>query len=162
MPQADDYAHELAELAKQLEITVAVAESLTSGRLSATLGAAPDSSAWFRGGLVAYSTEVKRSVLGVPDVPVVSRPAAEAMATGVRDLLKAVVAVAVTGAGGPDPQDGQPPGSVWFAIATEHDVRAWHHQFDGEPKDVLDQTVDRASESLLDTVRALHARRAAG
>lgn len=162
MPQADDYAHELAELAKQSEITVAVAESLTSGRLSATLGAAPDSSAWFRGGLVAYSTEVKRSVLGVPDVPVVSRPAAEAMATGVRDLLKAVVAVAVTGAGGPDPQDGQPPGSVWFAIATEHDVRAWHHQFDGEPKDVLDQTVDCASESLLDTVRALHARRAAG
>ncbi|MET9284526.1 CinA family protein [Nocardia beijingensis] len=162
MPHADDYAHELAELAKQSEITVAVAESLTSGRLSATLGAAPDSSAWFRGGLVAYSTEVKRSVLGVPDVPVVSRPAAEAMATGVRDLLKAVVAVAVTGAGGPDPQDGQPPGSVWFAIATEHDVRAWHHQFDGEPKDVLDQTVDCASESLLDTVRALHARRAAG
>ncbi|WP_067805536.1 CinA family protein [Nocardia beijingensis] len=162
MPHADDYAHELAELAKQSEITVAVAESLTSGRLSATLGAAPDSSAWFRGGLVAYSTEVKRSVLGVPDVPVVSRPAAEAMATGVRDLLKAVVAVAVTGAGGPDPQDGQPPGSVWFAIATEHDVRAWHHQFDGEPKDVLDQTVDRASESLLDTVRALHARRAPG
>ncbi|MBF6076874.1 CinA family protein [Nocardia beijingensis] len=162
MPHADDYAHELAELAKQSEITVAVAESLTSGRLSATLGAAPDSSAWFRGGLVAYSTEVKRSVLGVPDVPVVSRPAAEAMATAVRDLLKAVVAVAVTGAGGPDPQDGQPPGSVWFAIATEHDVRAWHHQFDGEPKDVLDQTVDRASESLLDTVRALHARRAPG
>ncbi|MER7454635.1 CinA family protein [Nocardia beijingensis] len=159
MPHADDYAHELAELAKQSEITVAVAESLTSGRLSATLGAAPDSSVWFRGGLVAYSSEVKRSVLGVPDVPVVSRPAAEAMATGVRDLLKSVVAVAVTGAGGPDPQDGQPPGSVWFAIATEHDVRAWHHQFDGEPKDVLDQTVACASESLLDTMRALHARR---
>ncbi|MBF6195807.1 CinA family protein [Nocardia sp. CDC186] len=159
MPHADDYAHEVAELAGQAEITVAVAESLTAGRLCATLGAAPDSSAWFRGGLVAYSTEVKRTVLGVPDVPVVSRWAAEAMATGVRELLKAVVAVSVTGAGGPDPQDGQPPGSVWFAIATENDVRAWHHQFDGEPKDVLDQTVASASEALLDTVRALHARR---
>ncbi|WP_039798255.1 CinA family protein [Nocardia araoensis] len=156
MSHADDYAHELAELAQRTEITVAVAESLTAGRLCATFGAAPDSSAWFRGGLVAYSTEVKQTVLGVPDGPVVSQPAAEAMATGVRGLLKAVVAVAVTGAGGPDPQDGQPPGSVWFAIATEHDVRAWHRQFDGEPEDVLEQTIACAIEALLGTVRDLH------
>ncbi|MGK8524000.1 CinA family protein [Nocardia asteroides] len=155
MPHADEYAHQLAELARQSEITVAVAESLTSGRLSATLGAAPSASDWFRGGLVAYSTEVKRTVLGVPEVPVVSQPAAEAMATGVLTLLKATAAVAVTGAGGPDPQDGQPPGSVWFAIATEHDVRSWHRQFEGEPQDVLEQTVACATESLLDTVRAL-------
>jgi nicotinamide-nucleotide amidase len=159
MPHADEYAQQLAESARQSEITVAVAESLTSGRLCATLGAAPDSSEWFRGGLVAYSTHVKHTVLGVPDVPVVSQTAAEAMATGVRSLLKAVVAVAVTGAGGPDPQDGQPPGSVWFAIATEHDVQAWHRQFEGDPKDVLDQTVACATESLLDTVRALGADR---
>ncbi|MBF6467478.1 CinA family protein [Nocardia beijingensis] len=155
MPHADDYAQELAELAQKAEITVAVAESLTSGRLSATLGAAPNSSEWFRGGLVAYSTEVKRTVLGVPDVPVVSQTAAEAMATGVRTLLKAVVAVAVTGAGGPDPQDGQPPGSVWFAIAGKQGVRAWHRQFDGEPADVVAQTVVCATERLLDTVRSL-------
>jgi nicotinamide-nucleotide amidase len=155
MPQADEYAHELAELAQGAQITVAVAESLTSGRLSATLGAASNSSEWFRGGLVAYSSEVKHTVLGVPDVPVVSQTAAEAMATGVRELLKAVVAVAVTGAGGPDPQDGEPPGSVWFAIATEHDVRAWHRRFDGDPSDVVAQTVACATESLLDTARAL-------
>ncbi|WP_280260841.1 CinA family protein [Nocardia abscessus] len=155
MPQADEYAHELAELARGSQITVAVAESLTSGRLSATLGAASNSSEWFRGGLVAYSSEVKHTVLGVPDVPVVSRTAAEAMATGVRELLKAVVAVAVTGAGGPDPQDGEPPGSVWFAIATEHDVRAWHRRFDGDPADVVAKTVACATESLLDTARAL-------
>ncbi|MGK8505794.1 CinA family protein [Nocardia asiatica] len=159
MSHADEYADELADLARRSDITVAVAESLTAGRLSATLGAAPDSSEWFRGGLVAYSSEVKRTVLGVPDVPVVSRPAAEAMATGVRDLLKAVVSVAVTGAGGPDPQDGQPPGSVWFAIATDHEVRAWHRQFDGDPADVVAQTVACATESLLDTVRALRSDR---
>ncbi|MGW4720015.1 CinA family protein [Nocardia sp. NPDC004260] len=159
MPHADDYAHELAELAQPSEITVAVAESLTAGRLCATFGAAPDSSTWFRGGLVAYSSEVKRTVLGVPDVPVVSRPAAEAMATGVRSLLNAVVAVAVTGAGGPDPQDGQPPGSVWFAIATEHEVRAWHYQFGGEPEEVLEQTTACAAEALLDTVRDLRSDR---
>lgn len=155
MPQADENAHELAESAQQSEITVAVAESLTSGRLSATLGAAPNSSEWFRGGLVAYSSEVKRTVLGVPDVPVVSQTAAEAMAAGVRDLLEAAVSVAVTGAGGPDPQDGQPPGSVWFAIATAHGVRAWHRQFDGEPVEVVEQTVACATEALLDTVRCL-------
>ncbi|MGQ4615451.1 nicotinamide-nucleotide amidohydrolase family protein [Nocardia sp. R7R-8] len=159
MSHADEYAHELAELAQRTGITVAVAESLTAGRLCATFGAAPDSSTWLRGGLVAYSTEVKRTVLGVPDVPVVSRPAAEAMATGVRSLLNSVVAVAVTGAGGPAPQDGQPPGSVWFAIATGHDVRAWHRQFDGEPQDVLEQTIACAAETLLETVRGLHSDR---
>ncbi|ONM48785.1 CinA family protein [Nocardia donostiensis] len=147
--RAQECAKKLAEIAEGRGITVAVAESLTSGQLAAALGAAPDSAEWFRGGVVAYSSAVKHRVLGVPEVPVVSRPAASAMAEGVRELFDASIAAGVTGAGGPDGQDGEPPGSVWFAVAAADGVRAWHRQFDGAPEEVLDQVVCFGAELLL-------------
>ncbi|MBW0097814.1 nicotinamide-nucleotide amidohydrolase family protein, partial [Pseudonocardia sp. KRD-184] len=73
--------------------TVAVAESLTGGMVSQALAVAQGSAQWFRGGLVAYSSDVKHEVLGVPEGPVVSAAAAVAMARGVRSLLRADVAV---------------------------------------------------------------------
>ncbi|MGW4364390.1 CinA family protein [Nocardia takedensis] len=122
-------------------ITLAVAESLTAGNLAAALGAAPDSGTWFAGGVVAYTEEVKRRVLGMPDVPVVSCAAAAAMARGVRELLRADVAVAVTGVGGPGAQDGEPAGSVWFAVTDGDETREWHREFDGDPVRILEQTL---------------------
>ncbi len=95
--------------------TLAVAESLTGGLLASTFARASGSSEWFRGGIVAYSSSVKHDLLDVPGGPVVSEAAAEAMAGGAARLLKADVALAVTGVGGPDPQDGEPPGTVWAA-----------------------------------------------
>ncbi|WP_280512434.1 CinA family protein [Nocardia farcinica] len=146
-------AEELAEVALRQGITIAVAESLTSGKLSAALGAAGDSAEWFRGGIVSYSAQVKHRLLDVPDVPVVSATAAAAMAAGARRLLEADVAVAVTGVGGPDPQDGEPAGSVWFGVVSGDGELTRHHVFDGEPVEVLEQTVDRAVELLLEVVR---------
>ncbi len=138
----------LAERIGTSGLSVAVAESLTSGRISTVLGAAPKSSEWFRGGVVAYSTEVKRLVLGVPDCPPVCRETAEAMATGVRALLRADITVAVTGAGGPDPQGDEPPGSVWFAVASAAEVEAVHRQFSGEPHEIVARTGEYALELL--------------
>src|SRR4051812_48833777 len=114
MVETRDLAEQIAEIARQDSLTIAVAESLTAGRLAAALGAAPAAADWFSGGVVAYSRHVKHTVLGVPDGPVVCKSAADAMAVGVRSLMDADLTVAVTGAGGPDPQDGHPPGSVWF------------------------------------------------
>ncbi len=142
-------AEQLAELAERHELTVAVAESLTAGNVAAALGAAPDSAVWFRGAVIAYSTEVKRRVLDVPDVPVVSEVAARAMAEGVRSLLDADLAVATTGVGGPGPQDGEPEGSVWFCVCSRDHVETSHRQFDGDPAEVLDQSVRYALELLL-------------
>ncbi|MGY0498497.1 CinA family protein [Nocardia sp. FBN12] len=142
-------AHQLADLAEQRGLTVAVAESLTAGNVAAALGAAPDSAVWFRGGIVAYATEVKRRVLDVPDVPVVSEAAATAMARGVRALMDADIAVATTGAGGPDPQDGEPAGSVWFCVVSRGDARASHRRFDGDPTEVVEQSTQYAIELLL-------------
>lgn len=148
-----DHATELGDIASRNGIRVAVAESLTSGRIAAALGATSGSGEWFRGAVVAYSREVKHRVLEVPRGPVVSEAAARAMAAHVRTLFAATLALGVTGAGGPDGQDGAEPGSVWFAIATENSVHAWHRMFDGEPPEVVAQVVDHAVESLRDAAR---------
>lgn len=145
----------LAALAERYGVTVAVAESLTAGNIAAALGSAPDSAVWFRGGVIAYSTEVKRRVLAIPDVPVVSETAATAMAQGVRSLMDADIAVATTGVGGPDPQDGEPAGSVWFCVVSRGEVHTSHRQFDGDPAQVVERSVRYAIELLMSAATAL-------
>ncbi len=151
----NDTADEIAQLAKRCGATLAVAESLTAGQVAAALGAAPDSAVWFRGGVVAYATDVKRQVLGVRDVPVVSESAAIAMARGVRALMDADIAVSTTGVGGPEPQDGEAVGSVWFAVVSRRAAHARHRQFDGSPAEVVDRSVRYALELLLSTTREM-------
>lgn len=142
--QAAQAAEAIARAAMRDGRTIAVAESLTGGKISCHLGAAPDSSDWFRGCLVAYASDVKHRVLGVPDGPVVSGPAAAAMATGVAELLGADLAVAVTGVGGPDPQEDEPPGTVWFGVSSHGEVTTGLQRWDGEPEEVLDRTTAHA------------------
>ena len=132
--------------------TFAVAESLTGGSLSARFAAASDSSSWYRGALVSYSREVKHRLLSVPPGPVVSETAAAAMAEGACRLLDADVSLSVTGAGGPDSQDGQPPGTVWMAV---HDRRSGtthtrEAHFEGDPEEVVDTTCEHAVGWLLE------------
>jgi nicotinamide-nucleotide amidase len=129
-----------------------VAESLTGGLLAQALAKAEGSSEWLRGAVVAYSTEVKRELLGVAADHVVSAAAAQQMATGARQVLGADIAVAVTGVGGPGPQDGEPPGTVWLGL---HDGRAATAELlraQGGPEEVCDQTVDVAIERLLEAL----------
>lgn len=97
--------------------TLAVAESLTGGLIASRLTETPGSSAWFRGGVVSYASEVKFDVLGVPEGPVVSAEAAVAMAAGVRALLKADIGLGITGVAGPTEQEGQPVGTVFGGLA---------------------------------------------
>ncbi|MBO0692811.1 MAG: competence/damage-inducible protein A [Acidimicrobiaceae bacterium] len=97
--------------------TLAVAESLTGGLIASRIVSIPGASNWFRGGIVSYASDVKRALLGVGPGPVVSEEAARAMAVGIRDRLGSDVGLSVTGVAGPDPQDGQPVGTVWVGIA---------------------------------------------
>ena len=99
------------------ELTLAVAESVTGGLIASRLVNVVGASAWFRGGVVSYASDVKFDVLGVPHGPVVSAAAAEAMAIGVRTLLGSDVGVSVTGVAGPEEQDGQPAGTVFVGVA---------------------------------------------
>lgn len=144
----------IAELLDGAALTVAVAESLTGGMVASSLAQAPGSSAWFRGAVVAYSSEVKYDLLDVPRGPVVSARAAAAMARRVRRLLGADVGVALTGAGGPDSQDGQPPGTVFLGLSDRRDTRVEHRYFDGDgPGDVCAQATTEALRLLLGLLR---------
>jgi len=66
--------------------------------------------------VVSYATDVKHALLGVPEGPVVSAQAAEAMAAGAMEALRADVGLAVTGVAGPTEQDGMPVGTVYCAV----------------------------------------------
>ncbi|WP_072810379.1 CinA family protein [Rhodococcus zopfii] len=152
--RSDELIERLAELTAARGYTVACAESLTSGSIAARLGAGPKSSEWFRGGIVAYSWSVKHGLLEVPEGPVVCEAAARTMAESTARLLGADLVVAVTGAGGPEPQDGRPPGTVCFATTGPDGTRSEERHFDGDPEDVLAQTVRHALTLLADRASA--------
>ena len=97
--------------------TLSVAESLTGGLIASRCVDVPGASAWFRGGIVAYASDVKWSVLDVPEGPVVTADAAAAMAEGVRRVLGTDIGLGITGVAGPDDQEGVAPGTVFVGIA---------------------------------------------
>ena len=132
-------------------LTLAVAESLTGGLVASRIVSVPGSSEWFRGGVVAYASDVKFDVLGVPKGPVVCEETAMAMADGVRQLLGADVGLSTTGVAGPTEQEGQPPGTVWLGVALGDDVDAIQIRLPGDRDRVRQMTVI----SLLDRLRRL-------
>jgi competence/damage-inducible protein CinA-like protein len=103
--------------------TLACAESLTGGGVGERLTSVPGASAAFLGSAVVYTRAMKQRVLGVPDDAltegVVSEACALAMARGARELFAADIALALTGAAGPEPHDGAPPGTIWVALAAD-------------------------------------------
>lgn len=103
-------------------LTVATAESLTGGLVCAAITAVPGASVVFRGGVVAYATDLKAALLGVPASLLAARGAVDpavagAMAEGVRERLGAAVGAATTGVAGPDPAEGKPRGTVHVAVS---------------------------------------------
>nr|WP_022890888.1 nicotinamide-nucleotide amidohydrolase family protein [Agromyces italicus] len=127
MPRADDTTTLLIELLTRRALRVAVAESLTGGLVVAELTSVPGASLVVSGGIVAYDTAVKRSLLGV-DAALLDREGpvhpevARQMARGVRAALAiagspADVGLATTGVAGPDWQGGRPPGTVFLGLS---------------------------------------------
>jgi len=146
-----DWVVLLADIALAGGVRVAVAESLTSGLVASAIGAGPEAEDWFAGGVVAYQSSVKEGLLGVePGLDPVSGECAEQLAVGVLRAVKADVAVSTTGVGGPDPQDGHPPGTVYIGWAMDgsHGHRAL--RLNGDPEHILSQTVTAAVRLLLD------------
>jgi nicotinamide-nucleotide amidase len=128
--------------------SIATAESATGGLIAARLTSIPGSSASFRGSVVAYHEDVKRSLLGVPgDViagdGVVSEATALAMAEGGATALGADVAVAVTGSAGPDPQE-QAVGTMIVAVHTPEETRARTMRLPGDRERVRTYTTTAA------------------
>ncbi|MFE2296477.1 CinA family protein [Streptomyces sp. NPDC059452] len=102
--------------------TLAVAESLTGGLVAAELTSVPGASKSFRGSVTAYATALKAEILGVDADLLAERGAvdpevAQQMAAGARRALGADWGISTTGVAGPEPQDGQPVGTVYVAVA---------------------------------------------
>ncbi len=111
-------------LCRDKGLTLGVAESLTGGLIGSRLTSISGSSDVFKGSVVAYSSEVKRTILGVPDVPSVSQAAAESMAVGVCKALNADIGLAVTGESGPEPLEEE-VGRVWMATSVGGDIQSF-------------------------------------
>ncbi|MEO3810049.1 nicotinamide-nucleotide amidohydrolase family protein [Sphaerisporangium sp. B11E5] len=145
--------------------TVAVAESLTGGLLGATITTAAGASAAFRGGVIAYATDLKAALLGVPEdlldrEGAVHPAVAAAMARGVRDLARATYGLAVTGVAGPDEQDGKPVGTVHIALSGP-EPSLWHRDVSlaGSREQIRENTVRESLDllrSVLDTTVGEH------
>lgn len=162
MTAAQARATELAGEAIRLLIdrgqTIAAAESLTGGLVAAALTDVPGSSKAFRGGVVAYATELKAELLGVDsdmlaDHGPVYAPVAAAMADGVRKLLGATVGVATTGVAGPDPADGFAPGTVHIAVSLAEDTVVRTMALTGNRDEVRRLTVERVLGLTLGRLR---------
>ncbi|MER6209578.1 MULTISPECIES: CinA family protein [unclassified Streptomyces] len=114
-------ATEVVRLLTVSGATLAVAESLTGGLVAAEITSVPGASKAFRGSVTAYATELKHQLLGVDATLLSERGAVDAqvaaqMAAGVRKALGADWGIATTGVAGPEPQDGQPVGTVFVAV----------------------------------------------
>lgn len=138
---------------RSLGATVAVAESLTGGLLCAALTETPGASSTVRGGLVVYATELKHDLAGVPaellaEHGAVHPEVARWLARGVRSRLGATFGVGVTGVAGPDPQDGQPPGTVFAAVAGPAGEVVHPARFDGDRHAVRAQAVQMCLQAL--------------
>jgi nicotinamide-nucleotide amidase len=146
-----DLAHgRLVELGR----TVAVAESLTGGLISAVLTEAPGTSVTFRGGLVVYSTDLKHSVAGVDDQDLdehgpVHNVIAEQLASNARTRLGASYGIGATGVAGPGEQAGHPVGEVFIAIATGTAVEVKRYEFDGTRQEIRMAAVTAALSDLV-------------
>ncbi|NKZ75025.1 CinA family protein [Rhodococcus hoagii] len=147
---SDALAEKVSDLASEAGRSIATAESLTGGQISCLLGAAPGSSDWFRGAVVAYASAVKHDLLEVPPGPVVSEAAARSMAAKTAELLGADT----VNRGDRRRRTRRPgragTGDVWFGIFDRGSVRAFQKKFEGEPTEVVETTAHHALELLTD------------
>lgn len=161
-------AHELKSLLlREPRRTLAVAESLTCGRLQAKIGEISGASDFFLGGITAYSLEQKVKHLGVvraiaAPVNSVSAEVAEQMARGACELFGADVGAATTGYAEPSPANGVAAPFAWWAIAVRDgqggDFRLRHGRVDcpgASRAEAQTRVADAVFAELLATVKAL-------
>ena len=136
------------DMLRERELSLGVAESLTGGLMGARFTSVPGASDVFRGGIVSYASDVKFSLLGVPQGPVVSANAVKAMAEGARRALRTDVALATTGVAGPAEQEGQPVGTVFLGLAMDGVSEAQRVQLPGDRQRIRQYAVISAVNLL--------------
>lgn len=145
--------------------SLATAESLTGGLLSAAIVSVPGASDVFRGGVVSYDTALKATSLGVDAALLAERGAVDAevasqMALGAREFatiegVPADVGLATTGVAGPTEQDGHPVGEVFVAVSTPDVPQSVRRlALRGSRDEIREQAVEAVLALALDLLRA--------
>ncbi|MEP6753259.1 MAG: CDP-diacylglycerol--glycerol-3-phosphate 3-phosphatidyltransferase [Candidatus Dormiibacterota bacterium] len=158
--QVDPLARELGLQLTKSKLTVSVAESCTAGLLGSLITDQPGSSAYFIGGLIAYSDEVKRAQLAVPSDLLakhgaVSREVAIAMAEGARSKFATTLAVSVTGIAGPGAEGGKPVGLTYIAVAGPRGTTSSEFRFKGDRWSNRREAADEALRLLIDAAQSI-------
>ena len=134
--------------------SLAIAESCTGGKIASRLTQIPGASIYFKGGMVAYATEVKVNLLGVSkglidNFSVVSAPVAEAMAVGVRERFGSTIGVSTTGNAGPSKGDSDADlGTVFIAVSSVSGVVSYELHLGKHRERVVEKAVNKAMELL--------------
>lgn len=153
--------YQVGSLLKEKELTIACAESCTGGLIASRLTDVNGSSAYFPGGIVSYSNEVKINQLGVSAdtlarVGAVSKEVAEAMAEGVRTRLKADMGISTTGIAGPTgATDSKPVGLVYIAVSGPKGTVVSRNIFEGSRYQVRWQAAEKALEMTLEYLKGI-------
>ncbi len=150
-------AKTVVEQLKERNKKIATAESCTAGLLSGKLTDVPGVSQVFECGIAAYSPEIKRQVLGVPEAILEAKgtvcpEVAAAMAAGARRVGGADIGIGITGVAGPEPSEGKEVGTVYVALADERRVWVKRIFTGGEIKD-REQIRNAATLYALDMTR---------
>ena len=134
--------------------SLAIAESCTGGKIASRLTQIPGASSYFKGGMVAYATEVKVNLLGVSkglidNFSVVSAPVAEAMAVGVRERFGSTIGVSTTGNAGPSKGDSDADlGTVFIAVSSVSGVVSYELHLGKHRERVVEKAVNKVMELL--------------
>ena len=151
----DTIAGNIGKILKEKGLTVSVAESCTGGNIAHFFTLNPGSSAYFKGGVVAYSNEIKIKLLGIdPEIisenGAVSKEVVEAMAVATRNLLGTDYAIATSGIAGPDGGTHEKPvGTVWIAAAGSNSVVSKVYNFGNN----RERNIIRSSQTALNMLR---------
>lgn len=153
-------AVQISKLLTENKKFLSAAESCTGGALAAAFTTHPGASSCFKGGIVCYSTQIKRETLGVPKdliekYSVVSAEVAEAMAKNAKKLLKTDYALSTTGNAGPTKGDSDAEvGTVFIGLATPDKVYSQKFVLGNNRDQVVKQTVQKAFEMILKEITA--------
>ncbi len=151
----DTMAGNIGKILTEKGLTISVAESCTGGNIAHSFTLNPGSSRYFKGGVVAYSNELKIRLLGIdPEVLLsrgaVSKEVVESMALGARKLMNTDFAIATSGIAGPDGgTEDKPVGTVWIAVANSHSVVSKVLNFGNN----RERTIIRATQTALNILR---------
>jgi PncC family amidohydrolase len=137
-------------------LTLSTAESCTGGGIAAAITSIPGSSDIFKGGIVAYANEAKRSVLSVQETTLqhdgaVSEATVRQMAVGVARLMQTECAIATSGIAGPGGGTTEKPvGTVWLAVLVSGETHTHLLKLDDKGRNAnIKETIQRALETLL-------------